>query len=196
MVRQSTPIVWRLPNAVGLSTVSFAWFLILNSCSRGSDNKDLMMSARSSFILRAFRSCVLRNEVVVCAGRRSYSYRAAPCKRTVTNASRSSVFAPPRRQRGLKCCAPWQAIFYQTRTISSAPAKHRVFVALGSNLGDRINMIEQACNLLDKHDEIKILRTSCLWETKAMYVEDQADFLNGACEVGMLHGAAGKGQKV
>jgi len=53
-------------------------------------------------------------------------------------------------------------------------------------MGDRIDMIEQACNLLDKHDSIKVIRTSGLWETKAMYVIDQADFLNGACEVGML----------
>jgi len=64
--------------------------------------------------------------------------------------------------------------------------KHRVFIALGSNMGDRIHMIEQACNLLDKHANIKIIRTSGLWETKAMYIVDQADFLNGACEVGML----------
>lgn len=66
--------------------------------------------------------------------------------------------------------------------------KHRVFVAFGSNIGDRINMIEQACRLLQKHDDIKILRTSSLWETKAMYVVDQADFLNGACEVGTYAG--------
>lgn len=62
---------------------------------------------------------------------------------------------------------------------------HRVFIALGSNMGDRITTIEKACRLLDKHENIKILRTSGLWETKAMYVTDQADFLNGACEVGM-----------
>ncbi|PVH98087.1 folic acid synthesis protein-like protein [Periconia macrospinosa] len=61
--------------------------------------------------------------------------------------------------------------------------KHRAFIALGSNLGDRINMIEQACREMDNSGKIKILRTSSLWETKAMYVQDQDKFINGVCEV-------------
>ena len=107
----------------------------------------------------------------------------------MTNVSPLSLLTPL-RQHGSRAYARGQTMPCQIRAISSASAKHRVFIALGSNLGDRINMIEQACNLLDKHDEIKIKRTSCLWETKAMYVEDQAEFLNGACEVGMLHRSA------
>jgi len=73
-----------------------------------------------------------------------------------------------------------------SNTVVVKRKKHRAYVALGSNMGDRIHLIEQACRLLDEHDSIKVLRTSGLWETKAMYVVDQADFLNGACEVGML----------
>jgi 7,8-dihydro-6-hydroxymethylpterin-pyrophosphokinase len=30
---------------------------------------------------------------------------------------------------------------------------------------------------------IKILRTSCLWETDPMYVLEQDKFVNGVCEV-------------
>lgn len=30
---------------------------------------------------------------------------------------------------------------------------------------------------------LRVKRTSSLWETKAMYVEDQNHFINGACEV-------------
>lgn len=30
---------------------------------------------------------------------------------------------------------------------------------------------------------MRIVDTSCLYVTKPMYVEDQADFVNGACEV-------------
>ena len=59
---------------------------------------------------------------------------------------------------------------------------HRVYIALGSNVGDRIGMIESACSLLGRHG-IEILRTSSLYETRAMYVEDQQPFINGACEV-------------
>ena len=59
----------------------------------------------------------------------------------------------------------------------------RAFVALGSNMGDRVAMIEQACNEIDASPDVKILQTSSLYETKAMYVLDQDNFVNGACEV-------------
>ncbi|TLD38944.1 folic acid synthesis protein-like protein [Venturia nashicola] len=66
--------------------------------------------------------------------------------------------------------------------VLKAEGKSRFFVALGSNVGDRLNMIERAC--LEMEEEgIQIVRTSGLWETKAMYVEDQANFLNGVCEI-------------
>jgi len=149
----------------------------------------MTMSARSSPILRTFRCCLRSNEGAVLGFRRTYSYNATPCKRNVTNSSCACLLTPL-RPNGSRSCASRQTIPCQSRMISSASVKHRVFIALGSNLGDRIDMIEHACNLLDKHDKIKIKRTSCLWETKAMYVEDQADFLNGACEVGMLHRSA------
>jgi len=76
--------------------------------------------------------------------------------------------------------------FYQSFSHAMAqPAKtkHRAFVALGSNLGDRVVMIEQACKEMDQTGKIKVLRTSSLWETKAMYVLDQDKFVNGVCEV-------------
>ncbi|QDS69374.1 hypothetical protein FKW77_004397 [Venturia effusa] len=63
-----------------------------------------------------------------------------------------------------------------------ADGKSRFFVALGSNVGDRLDMIEKACLEMEK-EGIQVVRTSGLWETKAMYVEDQANFLNGVCEV-------------
>lgn len=61
--------------------------------------------------------------------------------------------------------------------------EHRAFVALGSNLGDRVKMIEQACCEIEAKGDIRITRTSSLWETQAMYVLDQDKFVNGACEV-------------
>ncbi|KAJ8116788.1 hypothetical protein OPT61_g1871 [Boeremia exigua] len=71
------------------------------------------------------------------------------------------------------------------RFISQVPRskKNRAYVALGSNMGDRVAMIEQACKDMETGGKIKILRTSSLWETKAMYVVDQDMFVNGACEV-------------
>lgn len=44
-------------------------------------------------------------------------------------------------------------------------------------------MIETACKEMDRTGKVKVLRTSSLWETKAMYVLDQDKFVNGVCEV-------------
>jgi 2-amino-4-hydroxy-6-hydroxymethyldihydropteridine diphosphokinase/dihydropteroate synthase len=60
--------------------------------------------------------------------------------------------------------------------------KRTAYVALGSNMGDRVGMIEEACKEMDARG-IKVKRTSSLWETEPMYVLDQDRFVNGACEV-------------
>lgn len=56
------------------------------------------------------------------------------------------------------------------------------YIALGSNLGDRVANIEQACRAMEERD-VRIKRTSSLWETEPMYYADQGRFVNGACEV-------------
>lgn len=60
--------------------------------------------------------------------------------------------------------------------------KRTAYIALGSNMGDRIGWIERACNEMDARG-IRVTRTSSLWETEPMYVLDQDRFVNGACEV-------------
>jgi 7,8-dihydro-6-hydroxymethylpterin-pyrophosphokinase (HPPK) len=59
---------------------------------------------------------------------------------------------------------------------------HRAMIALGSNIGDRVGMIEQACEKMPAR-AITVKRTSFLYETAPMYVTDQNTFLNGVCEV-------------
>lgn len=66
-------------------------------------------------------------------------------------------------------------------TVDKRPRK--AYIALGSNLGDRIAEIERACREMDARG-ITVTRTSSLWETEPMYVTDQDRFVNGACEVG------------
>lgn len=63
---------------------------------------------------------------------------------------------------------------------------NRCFIALGSNMGGRLRPIEAACHAIDRIPDTKIVRTSGLWNTKAMYVTNQDDFLNGVCEVGVF----------
>ncbi|KAF1995263.1 Dihydropteroate synthase [Amniculicola lignicola CBS 123094] len=64
-----------------------------------------------------------------------------------------------------------------------AAMEHRAFIALGSNLGDKVAMIEHACTEMEAGGTISIVKTSSLWETKAMYVLDQDKFVNGVCEI-------------
>lgn len=69
--------------------------------------------------------------------------------------------------------------------MSSASAndgRSNAYIALGSNLKNRIQNIETACSELDKAG-LRVLRTSLLYETKPMYLEAQGSFINGACEV-------------
>ncbi|RAK71093.1 folic acid synthesis protein [Aspergillus fijiensis CBS 313.89] len=62
------------------------------------------------------------------------------------------------------------------------PPMHRAFIAFGSNVGDRIEMIEAACREMERAS-IRVKRTSSLFETAPMYVLDQDPFINGVCEV-------------
>ena len=69
------------------------------------------------------------------------------------------------------------------RLVPRQPATvHRAMIALGSNIGDRISMIEQACEKMPPRG-INVKATSLLYETAPMYVTDQASFYNGVCEV-------------
>ena len=60
--------------------------------------------------------------------------------------------------------------------------RHRAYLALGSNVGNRIKMIESAIQEMTNRG-LPVIRTSALYETKPMYLEDQEAFINGACEV-------------
>ena len=60
--------------------------------------------------------------------------------------------------------------------------RHRAYLALGSNVGNRIEMIESAVREMSNRG-LPVIRTSALYETKPMYLEDQEAFINGACEV-------------
>ncbi|RDA96226.1 hypothetical protein CP533_1726 [Ophiocordyceps camponoti-saundersi (nom. inval.)] len=74
---------------------------------------------------------------------------------------------------------PWAGL------VTVGCARHgstKAYIALGSNVGDRIGEIEKACREMDRRG-IRVKRTSSLWETSPMYVTDQDQFINGACEV-------------
>lgn len=60
--------------------------------------------------------------------------------------------------------------------------RHRAFLALGSNLGNRVQMIELAVREM-AYRGLTVVRTSALYETEPMYLKNQDAFINGTCEV-------------
>lgn len=59
----------------------------------------------------------------------------------------------------------------------------KVWLGMGSNLGDRISNLESAMAQLAKIPEITITCTAFLYETKPMYETQQPNFLNSVIEV-------------
>lgn len=58
----------------------------------------------------------------------------------------------------------------------------RVFLGLGSNLGDRLSHLQAAVNYLDLRAG-RVVNISRVYETAPMYIEDQPPFLNAAVEI-------------
>ena len=59
----------------------------------------------------------------------------------------------------------------------------RVFIALGSNIGDRAANIKKAVDLIAASGAVTVVRSSHLYETRPWGVEDQPDFINAVIEV-------------
>lgn len=59
----------------------------------------------------------------------------------------------------------------------------KAYIGLGSNLGEREEMIARALGLLGAEDGIRVLAVSTIRETDPVGIEDQPRFLNGAAEV-------------
>lgn len=56
-------------------------------------------------------------------------------------------------------------------------------LGIGSNLGNRVVNLTNALKELDASGSTKVIDTSFLYESEAMYVEDQAKFLNAVVKV-------------
>lgn len=59
----------------------------------------------------------------------------------------------------------------------------RVFLSLGSNLGDRLSNIQQAVSTLSMSDKIKVIKSSSFYETEPWGNKDQNWFVNAAVAV-------------
>ncbi|EIJ80058.1 2-amino-4-hydroxy-6-hydroxymethyldihydropteridine pyrophosphokinase [Bacillus methanolicus PB1] len=61
--------------------------------------------------------------------------------------------------------------------------ENSAFIALGSNIGDRYAYLKKAVLELDSFEEIKVVRTSSIYETDPVGYEDQNKFLNMVIKV-------------
>lgn len=62
-------------------------------------------------------------------------------------------------------------------------AQRRIFLSLGSNVGDRAAQLGRARQALADESRIQILRETSILENPALLHEDQPDFLNQIVEV-------------
>ena len=53
-----------------------------------------------------------------------------------------------------------------------------ILLSIGANLGNRMETIEKAINLLSEHPEVKIIKISSIYETEPVGYKDQPWFLN------------------
>ncbi|MEG0642220.1 MAG: 2-amino-4-hydroxy-6-hydroxymethyldihydropteridine diphosphokinase, partial [Clostridium sp.] len=65
-------------------------------------------------------------------------------------------------------------------------AKHKAFIAVGANVGDKKRNIQDAFGIISKSGHTKIKNTSKFYETKPVGYTEQDDFINCAIEVETL----------
>lgn len=63
---------------------------------------------------------------------------------------------------------------------------HTAYLAVGSNMGDKVQYISGAIRALTAHPQIKVMKVSDLIQSKPYGVTDQDNFVNGALEIETL----------
>lgn len=158
--------------------------------------------SRHNIILKLLRSSIRHISMGNHSENKSTAYLRSPIM-TLNAASYSTARGKPKtlRNQGLPKAtfsnvplsrtgrlmdrpAHGQPLQGTVRGASTSPKHRDVYLALGSNLGDRRAMIEAACRLMTDRG-IRVLRTSHLYETEPMYVENQEKFHNGVCQVSL-----------
>ncbi|CAO1623423.1 unnamed protein product [Sympodiomycopsis kandeliae] len=95
----------------------------------------------------------------------------------------STVASGSRHQNVSNEKAATQSVNGTSAVTASVTQWHLAAIALGSNLGDRAQNIDDAVRLLSDHPDCRVVDTSFLYDTAPMYYTDQPSFLNGACRI-------------
>jgi dihydroneopterin aldolase/2-amino-4-hydroxy-6-hydroxymethyldihydropteridine diphosphokinase len=91
----------------------------------------------------------------------------------------------------LKICLkkPWAPIHLQLDyvAVEMERSRHLVYIALGSNLGDREKNLRDALTILDDNTRCRIIRASGFYETEPEGYANQGKFINAVTELETLY---------
>ncbi|MBQ8151867.1 MAG: dihydroneopterin aldolase, partial [Firmicutes bacterium] len=84
----------------------------------------------------------------------------------------------------IEVCKPWAPVGLPLENVSVeiSRARHTVYIALGSNMGDREGYLWGAVDALGALDDFKVNKVSDFIETEAYGGIPQGDFINGILE--------------
>lgn len=84
---------------------------------------------------------------------------------------------------------PWAPVLLPLDTVSVEITRtwHKVYLSIGSNMGDKEQNLNHALEFLKKDQNIRISRVSDFLVTKPYGYTEQEDFLNGAVELFTLY---------
>lgn len=60
---------------------------------------------------------------------------------------------------------------------------NKAYLGLGTNIGDRLGYLNQACEIIKECSNINLIKESKIYETKAWGYKNQGDFLNMCVEI-------------
>lgn len=132
--------------------------------------------------LRVVRRARLPNGV---AGNGAVSIRL--CKPGAVQVARHAVIEITRDQEWLRSQTGDEDESESTTDDDEAAAGETVFLALGSNSGDRSRNIDTGLSAVAALDGVRLCDTSFLYETKPMYFLEQDRFFNAVCKVRKTH---------
>lgn len=83
---------------------------------------------------------------------------------------------------------PWAPVLLPLETVSVKITRgwNRAYLSIGSNLGDRLENLQQAIGMLEADEETIVVRQSSFLETEPVGYTNQPVFLNGALEIRTL----------
>ena len=88
----------------------------------------------------------------------------------------------------IKIKKPWAPILKPLKyaAVELSRKWHKVYIGMGSNMGDKKNNLQEAINLINENKLIKVNKVSSFYDTKPFGYTEQEDFINCACEINTI----------